>query len=88
MSGFNPEWGELTCGVSSSDLKVTKVFSNLLTTTYSNAMGFRYIRSDTYANSIFTKKSTDGKEISWYSDKAEYMQFNSTENTYYYIAIG
>ena len=66
------------------------VYPCLLTTEYISGSGFHSTYTGTGTTSyMYNKKSADGKTIYWYvSYGGAHPQFNSTENEYYWIAIG
>lgn len=78
LAAYNEKQGRLM-GISSDSNYLSRVPCDALTKTY-NAYG-----SNGYQ---YWKKSADGKTISWYSDNGYGYQHNSSNHTYYCLAIG
>lgn len=58
---------------------------NMLTTSYTEYAGFcSYYRDTGYS---YGKKSSDGKQFSWYNTSSSSSQFNQSNNEYYYMVI-
>ncbi len=67
---------------------VTVMVPDILTTEYEQRKGFVKGSSYSSLNTCYAKKSTDGKTIYWYDTANSSGQFNTTNYTYYYAAIG
>lgn len=55
----------------------------LLTETYQNKMGLSALIEYSYA-----KKSSDGKTVYWYTTYNAGTQYNDSDRTYFWLAIG
>ena len=65
------------------------ILCDLLTTSFSSLAGFIYYGSATDIPDRYSKKSDDGKTISWYVNTSDAgTQLNKSGNTYYLLAIG
>lgn len=59
-----------------------------LTTSYSGLKPPYFGSGDPSMESSFSKKSSDGKTLTWYNTSHSAYQFNNSGSTYYWIAFG
>jgi len=78
---YNQRWGH-TNGNSSY---CTVVATDTLTTEFVGNRGFYQVGD---YNTMYAKKSADGKNVQWYVTQNAAGQYNASGNTYYYLAIG
>lgn len=65
------------------------LFPSIMTTSYANYTTIDGYGSDNeYSYYNYSKLSTDGKTVSWYSTKNAATQLNTSDTVYYYYAFG
>ena len=78
---YNQRWSHLN----SNFAYCTVVATDTLTTEFVGNRGFYQVGE---YNTMYAKKSADGKNVQWYVTKSAAGQYNASGYTYYYLAIG
>lgn len=77
----NERWGHLNYNLG----YCTVVATDTLTTDFVGNRGFYQVGD---YNTMYAKKSADGKNVQWYVTQNAAGQYNASGYTYYYLAIG
>lgn len=75
-----------TPGVGNIPTALNYMIGDTLTTEYANRVGFFQVDSSDNTNTLFGKKSEDGKTFYWYTSQSyAAKQLNASGNTYYFL---